>query len=107
MRIAGAVVPDAVPRVLAEDRELGAFAMAYLEPTQYPVWKLQLRDGLIESQSAAEVGRRIAAIHAATAGRSDIAARFPTDEIFYAIRLDPYLGAAAERHPESARRLLG
>lgn len=106
MRIAGAAVPHAVPRLLGEDRAIGAFAMAYLEPERYPVWKQQLRDGRIEVRTAAEVGRRTAAIHAATAGRPDIAERFPTDRIFHAIRLDPYLGAAARRHAEYSDCLL-
>jgi aminoglycoside phosphotransferase (APT) family kinase protein len=102
MRIAATVGPDAVPRLLGEDRASGVFAMVYLEPERYPVWKQQLREGRIEVRVAAEVGRRIAAIHAATADRPDIAERFPTDRIFHAIRLDPYLGAAAARHPECA-----
>ena len=42
-----------------------------------------------------------------TADRPDIAARFPTDDIFYAIRLEPYLVATARAHPDLAPRLAG
>ena len=36
----------------------------------------------------------------------DLAARFPTDELFYAIRLEPYLVTAARAHADLAERLL-
>src|SRR5512138_3188049 len=35
MRVAGAIVPAAVPEVLGEDRAGGAFAMAWLPPERY------------------------------------------------------------------------
>ena len=43
--------------------------MAWLAPETHPVWKAELRDGRIDPAVAAEVGRRIALVHAATAGR--------------------------------------
>ncbi|MCC6608209.1 MAG: aminoglycoside phosphotransferase family protein [Burkholderiales bacterium] len=106
MRVAGEVSPDAVPQLLAEDREVGLFAMEYLPPEQYPVWKTALRDGRIDPEFAAEVGGRIARIHAATARRADLAHRFANDHIFYPIRLEAYLVAAAARHAD-ARDALG
>ncbi|HET9577934.1 MAG TPA: phosphotransferase [Usitatibacter sp.] len=105
MRAARAIVPTLVPEVLAEDRESGTFAMEYLEPEHHPVWKAQLRDGIIDVQVAAEVGRRVAAIHAATFADDAIARRFPTDAIFHAIRIEPYLLATARAHPECAAAL--
>lgn len=105
MKIAAAIVPDAVPRILGEDTQAGMFAMEFLPPARYPVWKAQLRDGTIEPETAAEVASRIAAIHAATAGRLDIAQTFSTDHIFHPIRLEPYLSATAARHPQCAERL--
>ena len=105
IRVAGEIVPEAVPVLIAEHGEAGLFAMQWLAPESYPVWKAQLRDGIIEASVAAEVGRRISRIHAATAGRRDLAARFATDHIFHPIRLEPYLLATAERHPDVARAL--
>ena len=100
MRVAGAIVPTAVPAILGEDRAAGAFAMAWLPPARYPVWKDLLRDGAIDPASAAAVGGVLGRIHAATAGDPAIAARFPTDAIFYAIRLEPYLVATGRAHPD-------
>ena len=105
MRVAGAIVPGAVPEVLGEDRQTGCFAMAYLPPDDYPVWKAQLAEGTIDSGVARAVGDVLGRIHAATADRPDVAARFATDGIFYAIRLEPYLVATARAHPDLAPRL--
>ena len=93
LRIAGEAAPGAAPRVYAE--HAGLFAMEYLD---FPVWKSVLRDGRADSAFAAQVGSALAAIHAATAGRADIARRFPTDAIFYSIRLEPYLISTSLKH---------
>jgi len=105
MRIAAAIVPAAIPEILGEDRESGCFAMTFLPPDSYPVWKALLRDGVVDRATAAAIGDALGRIHAATADRSDIAARFPTDAIFHAIRLEPYLSATARAHSDLAPRL--
>jgi aminoglycoside phosphotransferase (APT) family kinase protein len=99
-RIAGAAAPGAVPKVIA--REESAFVMEYLDPARHPVWKQLLREGRASADFAAQVGRTLARIHAAT---TDVGALFPTDEIFYAIRLEPYLVATGARHPALRERL--
>ncbi len=105
MRVAASVVPDAVPRILGEDRDTGMFAMQFLDPQAHPVWKSQLRDGEISTDTARAIGAVVAAIHGHTAGNLEIAKRFATDHIFFPIRLEPYLSATALRHPECAARL--
>ena len=105
LRVAGTIAPGSVPRLLAEDRTAGAFAMEWLPPDRYPVWKVQLRDGVIEARTAARVGDVLGRLHAATAGDPDVAARFPTDALFRSIRLDPYLLAAGRANPDLADRL--
>ena len=105
MRVAGGIAPAAVPPILGEDRAAGCFAMAYLPPETYPVWKDVLRSGTVDSATAAAIGAVLGRIHAATADQPDIAARFQTDELFHALRLEPYLVATADAHPELAREL--
>jgi aminoglycoside phosphotransferase (APT) family kinase protein len=97
-RVAAAAAPGTVPTVIA--RGDGAFAMDYLDPARYPVWKELLRQGRADAVFAGEVGRALAKIHGATSGKPDIAARFATDDIFYAIRLEPYLVATGGKHPD-------
>jgi tRNA A-37 threonylcarbamoyl transferase component Bud32 len=105
MRVADALAPGSVPRILGEDAQAGAFAMEYLAPAEHPVWKNQLRDGDIQIETAAAVARVIVAIHAGTALREDLAQRFANDHIFHPIRLEPYLLATAPHHPDCAARL--
>jgi len=103
LQAAGEAVPGCAPTVLSWDDEQGLFAMQYLD---YPVWKERLRHGEADAAFAGKVGAALARIHAATAGRSDVAERFPTDEIFYAIRLEPYLVATARKHPDLEGKLM-
>jgi hypothetical protein len=49
----------------------------------------------------------VAAIHDRTAGDAAVAAAFATGHIFFPIRLEPYLTATAERHPDLAEQLEG
>ncbi len=106
MREASAIVPDAVPAILGDDPAAGLFAMAWLAPQEHPVWKSLLHGGHADPAFAARVGTVLAAIHSATAGRADVAARFATDHIFHPIRLEPYLEATALRHPALAGPLM-
>ncbi|HYD68729.1 aminoglycoside phosphotransferase family protein [Azospirillum sp.] len=104
-RTAGEIVPAAVPRVLGEDAEAGLFAMEWLDPALYRLWKEELRQGRADPADAERVGSALVRIHSGTAGKAEVAARFPTDAIFHAIRLEPYLEATARRHPDLAERL--
>ncbi|MDX1513899.1 MAG: phosphotransferase, partial [Gammaproteobacteria bacterium] len=65
----------------------------------------RLRSGDIDVGFARNVGDVLGRIHAATADRADVAEQFRTDENFFAIRLEPYLVAAARVHPDRAPAL--
>ncbi len=104
LETASSIVPGAAPAVLAGD-DGGLFAMEWLPGDRYPVWKAELREGRADPAFAADVGRKLAAIHNATAHRGDIAAAFATDANFRAIRLEPYLLATAAAHPRLADAL--
>ena len=105
LQVAAAVTPDCVPPLVAQDTDSGCFVMQYLDSDTYPLWKDQLRRGIAKEATARAVGQRLAAIHGATASRSDIRDRFQTDHIFYAIRIEPYLLATAARHDDLAAPL--
>ena len=104
-RVAGRVCPEAVPRLIGQDSAAGLFVMEYLDPGMYPTWKTQLRDGNALSATAAAVGARLAQIHGATAGDSEIARVFATNDSFYALRIEPLLIATTRRHPDLAAPL--
>jgi aminoglycoside phosphotransferase (APT) family kinase protein len=91
------------PRLLGQDVESGTLAMEYLPPGTYPLWKDQLRDGIADPGFATRVAEALVTIHAKN---QNAASEFPTDAIFYDIRLEPYLVATARAHPDRARQLL-
>lgn len=107
MRQANAAAPGAAPALLGQDEATGTLAMEWLPPERHALWKARLRDGHADPAFAAEVARRLVRIHTATAADPALAARFPTDAIFHAIRLEPYLLATARAHPDLAPRLQG
>ena len=106
METAGALVPTAVPRLRAHDAAAGWFVMDFLDPATHKLWKAELRDGHADPAFAAKVGAALVRIHAGTAARPEIAQRFPTDAIFHAIRLEPYLEATASAHPDLSAAIL-
>jgi len=105
IRLVAAIEPRWVQKVLGEDRARHMFAMEYLAPHTHPVWKAALAAGRVDVGFAAEVGTALAAIHAATAERADIAAAFDNGAQFAALRLDPYLLFTADRHPFAAQAI--
>lgn len=104
-RTAATVAPDAVPRILGHDPGRGLFVMEYLDPARYRVWKALLRDGEVDPSVALAVARILVSIHRGTAGDPEVAGRFQTDDLFFAIRPEPYLLATATRNPDVAERL--
>jgi hypothetical protein len=54
-------MPEAVPSLLAEEAAAGMFAMDYLSPQSFEVWKAQLQRGHVLPTTAAEVGPAIGA----------------------------------------------
>lgn len=91
-----------VPRVVAELEDQHLFFMDWFPPAENPVWKAELAAGRIDPAFAAAVGRAIAAIHSATHGDPAIAERFATDDLFAALRIEPYLLHTARAHPDLA-----
>ena len=96
------VNPDAVPKVLASDSSLGVFAMEYLPPAEYELWKTKLARGDVHVETAVRVGQQLAAIHASFARSASSAADFDTGPAFHSLRLEPYLLATARVHADLA-----
>jgi 5-methylthioribose kinase len=106
MQFAAEHCPDNVPEPVAHDESAGLFAMSFLDPQRHPVWKQQLLHGEVDPATAFSVGSVLGRLHAASAGRSEMATAFDTIDNFYALRLEPYLVATANRHPDLAPVLL-
>lgn len=88
------------PEVLAELPTGFAFAMRFLPGC--PVWKDELTAGRVDPDFAAKVGRGIAAVHAATANNDADRDAFPNDDMFRALRVDPFLLHVADHDAKLA-----
>jgi len=107
MQVAASAVPGCTPRVLGQHDELGVLVMDYLDPARHALWKEALRTGEVDAAFARGVGETLVRIHAHAAARQpQLAAQFDTDAIFFDIRLEPYLVATAQKHPDLAPALL-
>jgi aminoglycoside phosphotransferase (APT) family kinase protein len=104
LRFAQSLAPGQVPRVLAHDDEACLFAMEYLPPGDYPVWKTLLLAGQVDVAAARDVGALVGTLHAASASEPVSAAMFATDENFDALRIRPYLRVTAQAHPDLEQR---
>lgn len=107
LRLVGGIDPAIVPKVLADDESRHMFAMDYLPPEFYPLWKRDLAGGRIDPVFARTVGAAMARIHRATADSEEVAAQFANQQHFHALRLEPYLLFTAERHADLADQLSG
>lgn len=105
LHVAARVVPGHVPEPIAHDPARGLFAMAWLPPERHRLWKTELLAGRVDRVEAAAVGDLLGRLHAATARDPTIPQRFATDINFHALRIDPYLLATADAHPQLGDRL--
>lgn len=103
LRRARGVDRHIAPDVLAELPTGHAFAMRFLPGC--PVWKDELMAGRVDADFAAQVGKGIAAVHAATAYNDGDRADFPNDDMFRALRVDPFLLYVAQHDAELAPAL--
>ena len=100
LNFAATHVPQAVPKPIAHDPQLGAFAMEFLDSDTHPVWKTQLLAGHVDERVATAVAALLGGLHSASTRDPNIAECFRNDEIFHQIRLEPYLIATAQAHPD-------
>jgi aminoglycoside phosphotransferase (APT) family kinase protein len=105
--IASDLVPGAAPAILMQDKVGMMFAMDFLDTNTHKLWKSELRDGRVDIQAAEQVGALLAKVHSGTVGDAAVAKQFPYTGIFHAIRLEPYLEATANKHPDLKDQLLG
>jgi len=105
LQVAHQACAACAPELLGQHPGLGVLVMQYLEPDHYRLWKQELHAGNADAHTAIAMGQVLSKIHSYAARNSQLASEFPTDKIFFEIRLAPYLLATAERHPQLAHAL--
>lgn len=105
LRVAGAEVPGFAPDLLAELPAHDLIVLPFLDEAEWAPWKPQLLAGNVDIAVAQGVGAHLGRLARATRGRSDLAARFNTGDLFEALRLDPYLRECGRKHIDLAPQL--
>jgi aminoglycoside phosphotransferase (APT) family kinase protein len=103
LHFAAPLCPGQVPQVVTYD-DAGLFAMEYLPPQHYPVWKTQLLSGQVDVAAAGAVGDLVGRLHSASAADPRCPVRFATDDNFDALRIEPFLRVTARAHPDPRER---
>ena len=101
LRWAHGVAPDAVPGVVAVDRENNVLVIE-LAPASYGDWKQQLLAGDVRPDVGTRLGALLAAWHVASASDPAVLADFDDQEAFGQLRVQPFYAIAAERNPAAA-----
>ena len=104
-QVANNIHPGSAPRVLGHDEIAMLCAMEYLEPETHKLWKSELRDGRTDTSMAGQAGEVLGKIHSRTANDETVKSKFTRPDIFYDIRLEPYLEATATKHSDLKERL--
>lgn len=107
MEVVSAIAPGAVPQPIAHDRAHSLFAMAWLAPEHYPLWKTELMASRVDPGFARDVGALVGRIHSATARDRTLPSDFAADDSFEALRIEPYLRTTARAHPDLASTIEG
>ena len=106
LEFAAKVVPGSVPSVFGRSESLNGFAMEYFDPASSTQWKNEILAGIFRKDDAIAVAELLGKTHAASAVENFDSAKFQNLEGFRQLRVDPYLVAAAIRHPLFAQTLL-
>ena len=97
--------PENVPRPIAHDAKMQMLAVEFLAPEKYSLWKKELLEGVADTGFAGIVGKTLGKIHAKSANDEKLKKLFATDEFFFALRIDSYLLATAEKHPDISPKI--
>ena len=104
-RLVEVIAPGAAPKLLAHEQTRGVIVMSYLPDHDYPVWKAQLHDGIIDLDFVAQTAAILGEVHTRTAEDTEVRDLFFDPELFHALRLSPYFAATADVHADVAEPL--
>lgn len=107
LEFAGRVVPGSVPALLGRDADLNGFAMEFLTGGEIYNWKTELMQRRPRADEAAKAGEVLGKIHATSTAPGFDAAEFQNQDSFYELRLEPYFGFTAQKHPELCEVMQG
>lgn len=101
LRFALALTPGAVPGVVDLDRDACIATLTHA-PVRWANWRDELLAGRIDPSVGRRLGELLATWHSA-----EVPPGFSNAETFVQLRIDPFYGVVAERHPELSTDVLG
>jgi 5-methylthioribose kinase len=101
LRIAGTLTPDAVPAVLAVDESTATIALTGAPPS-WCDWKSELLHGSVDPDVGVRLGTILARWHRDTADDESVRTLLPDLERMESLRITPFHGVVAGRHPRLA-----
>lgn len=103
LRYVGKFLPEAVPRILYANTGDGYFCMEYLDG--FHNWKTDLLAGRYDHSLGRKAGELMGAIHRQSWNDTEAARLFDSMDLFDELRIDPYLRATADKHPDLAEAI--
>ncbi len=97
-RIYHELMPENAPEVYFYDPENYIYGREAV-PNGCPMWKEDLMSGLLDFQVAEKSVRTLVKVHNDCSTRSDIREKFANKDIFYGLRISPYIEFTAQKHP--------
>jgi len=99
LRLAGDLIPGAVPRVLDLDPCTRTLVMERA-PRDWRDWRAELLAGRVDPAVGERLGRLLRRWHDASAEQPRLLAAFADQTAFVQLRIDPFHRAVAARHPD-------
>ncbi len=102
LEVAADLLPETAVKLFGRSEALHGFAMEFLAGDDVTLWKATLLAETPMQGEAARVGGALGRIHAGSTRPGFDPAPFHNRDDFRALRIDPYLGFTARRHPAVA-----
>ena len=98
-RIYHKLVPECAPEVYFYDGENYIYGREAV-PENWRMWKTDLLSGLLDFTAANKIITTLLTVHNKCAGDSAVAKEFENKEIFYGLRVSPYLEFMLKQYPQ-------
>ena len=106
LRVAERAIPENTPQMYGFSDAYGGFAMEYVGGDSCYMWKQRLLKELPDPSIARQVAESLGRIQA-IASRDDFdAGKFDTKDVFFHMRIDPYINYTGLRHPDLQHHFL-
>lgn len=98
-RIYHEISPDCAPEVYGYDSDNYIYWREAV-PDSWRMWKADLLEGTLDFAAADKVIKTMAAVHGICAEREDVRERFKDKDIFYQLRVSPYIEFILGKYPK-------